>query len=395
MSIPDPGARPFKSIGDDKQTPSVNGWLVLLLLGLTAILLYRMMSPDGSAPLFDPNATPRPIDPRGDLADHEKTIIKIFQNASPSVVHISTIADARLGFDAANVPQGTGSGFVWDKDGHIVTNFHVIQRAQAVQAALSDNTVWDCELVGADPNKDLAVLKIAAPRGKLRPIPVGKSSELLPGQTVVAIGSPFALDHTLTTGVISGLGRQIISQSTNRPIRDVIQTDAAINPGNSGGPLLDSAGRLIGVNTAVAGNSNTRADGIGFAIPVDTVNRIVPQLIRDGKVERAGLGIFPAPRAWITNLIRGGVIDRVGILVLEIAEGSAAEKAGIRPCSRHERGTIIVGDLIVAINDQAVVDVDELFTVLDGCKVGETITVTVVREGKEVKLDLTLQEIEG
>lgn len=394
MSDPDSAARPFKSIRDDSQSPSVNGWLVLLLLGLIAILLYRLMSPTGATPLFDPNATPRPVDARGNLSDHEQTIIEIFQNASPSVVHISTIADARPGFDGANVPQGTGSGFVWDKDGHIVTNYHVIQGAGTMRASLSDNTVWDCEVVGADRNKDLAVLKIAAPRTKLRPIPVGKSSNLLPGQTVVAIGSPFALDHTLTTGVISGLGREIESQSTSRPIRDVIQTDAAINPGNSGGPLLDSAGRLIGVNTAVLGNHNSRADGIGFAIPVDTVNRIVPQLIRSGKVERAGLGILAAPRSWIVNLMRAGALSRDGILVRQVLKGSAAEKAGIKPCIFHERGTVILGDLIIAIDEKPVADVNELFTVLDGRKVGEPVTVTILRDDKQLDLTLNLQEID-
>jgi len=219
----------------------------------------------------DLNALPRAITPRGDLAEEEKTTIALFRQASPSVVHITTLAVRQDAFslDVFQIPQGTGSGFVWDNQGRIVTNFHVIRDADAAQVTLADHSSWKARLVGAYPDKDLAVLMVDAPKDRLHPIAIGTSHDLQVGQRLFAIGNPFGLDQSLTTGIISALGREIESVN-RRAIKDMIQTDAAINPGNSGGPLLDSSGRLIGVNTAIYSPSGASA-GIGFAIPVDEV----------------------------------------------------------------------------------------------------------------------------
>ena len=233
---------------------------------------------------------PREVTPRGDLSEIEKTNIDIYKKAKPSVVHITSIALERdeWSLNVQEVPEGTGSGFIWDDGGHIVTNYHVIKDAQAASVMLADHTPWRASLVGAAPDKDLAVLHIDAPKSQLVPITIGSSEDLQVGQMAYAIGNPFGLDLTFTTGVISALGREIQSV-TRRSIKNVIQTDAAINPGNSGGPLLDSAGRLIGVNAAIYSPSGGNI-GIGFAIPVDEVNRVVPVLIKKGKLDRAGLG---------------------------------------------------------------------------------------------------------
>ncbi|MCZ6452167.1 MAG: trypsin-like peptidase domain-containing protein, partial [Deltaproteobacteria bacterium] len=225
-------------------------------------------------------AAPREITPRGKLSVEESLTIALFRKASPSVVNITTLTVRRDVFtlNLLEIPEGTGSGFVWDNAGHIVTNYHVIQNADVAQVTLADQSTLKARRIGVAPDKDLAVLQIDVAKSRLRPIPIGSSNNLRVGQKVYAIGNPFGLDQTLTTGVISALGREIESV-TRRPIRGVIQTDAAINPGNSGGPLLDSAGRLIGVNTQIFSPSGASV-GIGFAIPVDTVNRVVPQLIR-------------------------------------------------------------------------------------------------------------------
>ena len=237
----------------------------------------------------------RAVTPRGDLAAVEKTTIAIFRRNSSSVVHITTLVNAAtddFGFDVQQVPEGTGSGFVWDKRGRIVTNFHVIRGADVAQVVLADHSVWKARLVGVSPEADLAVLAIDAPENRLQPILVGTSHDLEVGQSVFAIGNPFGLDHTLTTGIVSALGREISGES-GRTIKGMIQIDAPINPGNSGGPLLDSSGRLIGVNAAIVSPSGAFA-GIGFAIPVDKVNRVVTELIRHGKLIRPSLGIEPA-----------------------------------------------------------------------------------------------------
>src|SRR5262249_42438409 len=284
----------------------------------------------GSASLNDPRAAARSVAPRGELWSDEKSTITLFRQASPSVVNITAIGVERDLFtlNLYQIPQGTGSGFVWDTNGDIITNFHVIQNADAAQVTLADQSNWKARIVGVAPEKDIAVVRIDGPPNRLHPIPIGTSKDLQVGQSVFAIGNPFGLDQTLTTGIISALNREIESV-TRRPIQGVIQSDAAINPGNSGGPLLDSAGRLIGVNTAIFSPSGVSA-GIGFAIPVDTVNRLVPELIRSGKITRPGLGIQLVE----DEQINAQVMQRLGVkgvLVVDVSRGGAAAKAGIQP----------------------------------------------------------------
>jgi len=363
--------------------PTVNVWLVTLLLVVVAALMLRNAGLFPRA-LHNPLAESKPVTPRGDLAADELSTIEIFQSASPSVVHITTtVVRQGLRLSPTDMPEGTGTGFLWDADGHIVTNYHVVRSADAAQVTLADNSSWPARLVGYEPDKDLAVLKIEAPPEKLKPLPIGESDNLQVGQKVFAIGNPFGLDHTLTTGVISGLGREI--QSANgRPIEGVIQTDAAINPGNSGGPLLDSAGRLIGVNTAIYSPSGTSA-GIGFAVPVDIVNQYVPELIRSGRVERAGLGISPVPDAVAKEL---GIEE--GVLINQVIPGGAADTAKLRG-TYEEQGKIILGDVLIAINDRPINRTSDLLKTLDGRRVGEEVRLTLLRDGKSMSVTVTLQ----
>jgi S1-C subfamily serine protease len=281
------------------------------------------------------------------------------------------------------VPRGTGTGFVWDEQGHIVTNFHVIQGGSAARVTLSDQSTHDAELVGAFPDRDLAVLRIKAPREKLPPIAIGSSRDLVVGQRVYAIGNPFGLDQTLTTGIVSALGREIESFN-QRTIRGVIQTDAAINPGNSGGPLLDSAGRLIGVNTQIASPSGASA-GIGFAIPVDEVNRIVPRLIRDGRFVRPALGVTAGPPA----LQRALKLPK-GVPLVQVAPNSPAARAGLQPFRRGRGDEIVAGDVITAVNDEPVESLDDILEVLERRQPGDRVTVSLWRGGQTRKLTLTL-----
>ena len=335
----------------------------------------------------NPNAIPRTIAPRGDLAADEQTTIDLFRNASPSVAYITTLAYQRDAFNLNlfEIPQGTGSGFVWDQEGHIITNFHVIQEASGAKVTLADNSTWDAQLVGVAPDQDLAVLFIKAPAKRLYPIPVGTSADLQVGQKVFAIGNPFGLDQTLTTGIISALGREIKARM-GRDITGVIQTDAAINPGNSGGPLLDSASRLIGVNTAIFSPSGSSA-GIGFAVPVDTVNRVVPQLLRHGRVIRPGLGVR------IANDSAAARLGLLGVLIFDVTEGSAAATAGLRGTRRDAQGRLILGDVIVAIDDNTVASINDLMTVLDTYQVGDQVTVAVRRDDSRLTVPMTLQAV--
>ncbi len=334
--------------------------------------------------LHNPKAVSRPIEARGDLAADEKNTIEIFRNAAPSVVYITSIAVRRnlFSLNIYEIPQGTGSGFIWDKQGRIVTNYHVISDASRLEVTLADHSSWKAVLVGAAPDRDIAVLQIAAPADKLRPLTIGESKDLLVGQKVFAIGNPFGLDQTLTTGVVSALGREITAV-TGRTIRDVIQTDAAINPGNSGGPLLDSAGRLIGINTAIYSPSGA-SSGIGFAVPVREVNRVVPQIISQGKLIRPGLGITLANR----NLSKGLGLE--GVLVLKVLPGSTAEKAGLRGTTQVRDG-LVVGDVILAINGKNVGDYDSLRDELERHEVGETVTLTLMRDASTVDVKIPLE----
>ncbi len=328
---------------------------------------------------------PRAVTPRGDLGAEEISTIRLFEETSPSVVFITTIALQR-DFYSRNVyklPAGTGSGFVWDKAGHVVTNFHVINGASEAQVTLWDGSVWDASLVGHEVDKDIAVLKIEAPVERLHPIKVGESANLQVGQKALAIGNPFGLEQTLTTGVISALNREIRSRN-GRTIDGVIQTDASINPGNSGGPLLDSNGNLIGMNTAIYSPSGASA-GIGFAVPVDTVNRIVPQLISHGKVIKPGLGIVMGDANYLRR--RFGVeVD--GVVVADIARGSGAEEAGILPARRE--GGLIAFDVIKTVDGKKVSDSGDLFRVLDSKSVGDVVEVEIARGRDEVTVDVRL-----
>jgi S1-C subfamily serine protease len=321
-------------------------------------------------------AKPRPIASRADLGDDETSTIKLFENAQASVVYITSLSVERdfISMNVFEIPQGAGSGFIWDSSGHIVTNFHLIQNAQAATVTLSDQSIHQAKLIGAEPDKDIAVLKIEGADLRFIPIPIGTSKDLRVGQKVFAIGNPFGFDHTLTTGIISGLGREIRSV-TERPIQGVIQTDAAINPGNSGGPLLDSSGRLIGMNTAIVSPSGAYS-GIGFAVPVDTINRIVPQIIKTGKATKPGLGV----RVIESDLARKhGVI---GAIVANVLPGSPAEKIGLEGIHRLANGAIELGDVITAIDDLPVEDGNDLLRVLDEKAPGDKVTLQINRRGK-------------
>ncbi len=330
-------------------------------------------------------AVPRAVAPRGPLGADEQANIELFKRASPSVVNITSLGVQRdlFSMNVQQVPRGSGSGFVWDDKGHIVTNFHVIQNANGARVTLADQSSFDAKLVGAFPDRDLAVLRIEAPKEKLPPIAVGSSRDLAVGQRVYAIGNPFGLDQTLTTGIISALNREIESFN-NRTIRGVIQTDAAINPGNSGGPLLDSAGRLLGVNTQIASPSGASA-GIGFAIPVDEVNRIVPRLIRDGRFVRPALGIAAGPPA----LHRALGLPR-GVALLQVSPGGPAAKAGLLAFRRGNRGEVVGGDVITAIDGDNVVDLDNLLSRLENRQPGDSVTLTLWRGGQVRKQAVVL-----
>ncbi|KAI3452429.1 hypothetical protein Pfo_009094 [Paulownia fortunei] len=324
--------------------------------------------------------TPRKLQP------DELATVRLFQENTPSVVYITNLASRQDAFtlDVLEVPQGSGSGFVWDTQGHIVTNYHVIRGASDLKVTLADQSTYDAKVVGFDQDKDVAVLRIDAPKDKLRPIPIGVSADLLVGQKVYAIGNPFGLDHTLTTGVISGLRREISSAATGRPIQDVIQTDAAINPGNSGGPLLDSLGNLVGINTAIYSPSGA-SSGVGFSIPVDTVSGIVDQLVKFGKVTRPILGIKFAPDQSVQQL---GVS---GVLVLDAPSNGPAGKAGLQPTRRDAYGRLILGDIITSVNGKKVSNGSDLYRILDQCKVGDKVIVEVLRGDHLEKIPVTLE----
>lgn len=358
--------------------------LIMLLAALIILMAFWQIKPWLSGAQRG-NGQPRAVTPRGDLAQDEMSTIELFKNVSPSVVYITSLTVQRdfFSFKAMAVPQGTGSGFVWDANGYIVTNFHVIQGAHAANVTLADHSTWEAELIGYEADKDLAVLQIHAPKSVLPAIAVGTSSDLEVGQKVFAIGNPFGFDQTLTTGVISGLGREIESV-TSQPIEGVIQTDAAINPGNSGGPLLDSAGRLIGINTAIVSPSGAYA-GIGFAVPVDVVNRLVPQIIRYGKARKAGLGAEYAQEYIVRRL------NLEGVLILNVVPGGAADKAGLRPTRRNRQGQIILGDLIVGIDGQEIGNQRDLMRILDAHDVGDTVTLSIRRPDGVVEVKVVLE----
>lgn len=362
-----------------------------LTLGICGLLLTGLFQckQSGETPIpltqnpQETNESRRSVSPVTVVSTSEEVTIKLFEQAAPSVVYITTTA-VQQDYWSRNVyeiPAGTGSGFIWDEEGHIVTNYHVVQNAYKAKVTLSDQTTYDAEIQGYEPTKDLAVLHIKA-NAPLHPIPLGSSHDLRVGQSVFAIGNPFGLDQTLTTGIISALGREIESVA-KVPIRDVIQTDAAINPGNSGGPLLDVSGRLIGVNTAIYSPSGAYA-GIGFSVPVDVVNWVVPDLIKYGKFQRPRLGV---------ELVSQQVIDRMGLegaLVMNVNEGGSAAKAGIQPTRRDKSGDIVLGDLIVEVNDDPIKSNNDLLLALEKYKTGDQVKVKVKRRNQSDTIMVTL-----
>ena len=376
---------PPRSMSESGLLTKVLAVLLLLVAGALVFTVYQQRN----RPQRDyVNYEPRPIAQRPDdkLGADEQSTIDVFGKFSRSVVHITSLETHkdRMTLDVTEIPQGTGSGFVWDQDGHIVTNFHVVRGGDRASVTLNDGSTYAATIIGTAPDKDLAVLHIDAPPQKLLPLPIGQSAQLRVGQKVLAIGNPFGLDQTLTTGVISGLGREIKSV-TQRSIFDVIQTDASINPGNSGGPLLDSSGRLIGINTAIYSPSGANA-GIGFAVPVDTVNAIVPQLLKGGKIVRPGLGV---------NILSDQIAAQQkieGVVVLGVAPGGAAEKAGIRG-TQPTQGGWQLGDVIVKIDGTEVHRSSDLFRIIDTHKVGDEVDLTLESEGQRRTVKVTLQAI--
>jgi S1-C subfamily serine protease len=354
-------------------------------------LLFRLLAVGltlNAAVAYQAHAGLRPVVPRGPLTAEEKANIALFENSKASVVYIST-SERVLNFWTRNVmtvPRGTGSGFFWDDKGHIVTNLHVVRGAAGANVRLSDGRDYPAELVGASESHDIAVLKITIPSNPPAAIPVGTSRDLQVGQKVFAIGNPFGLDWTLTTGIVSALDRSLTGDD-GVVIQHLVQTDAAINPGNSGGPLLDSAGRLIGINTAIYSPSGASA-GVGFAVPVDTVNRVVAQLIDTGHYAPPSLGI--ETDEYLSRIIarRLGVI---GVAVARVPRGSAGAKAGLRGVRQGARGQVTPGDVITSINGKSVDSVARLLAVLDDYKPGTAVKVSLWREGKNIDVQATLQ----
>ncbi len=324
--------------------------------------------------------------PEGRTPDEQNTI-DVFARVAPSTVFVT---QKRIVVDyfrrrAFEVEAGSGSGFVWDQKGHIVTNWHVVEKAKSLTVTLLDSQTYPARLVGSEPRRDVAVLALEVPDLELVPVVLPpEGTRLHVGQKTIAIGNPYGLDHTLTTGVVSALGREV-EGAGGVSIRGMIQTDAAINPGNSGGPLLDSQGRLIGMNTMIFSRSGAWA-GIGFAVPVEIIRRIVPQLIRYGRVREVGLGVVIDPQGWVESRFRVR-----GVAVIAVRAGSTEEQAGLRGVERTPRGYRL-GDLIVEVAGQPVEDYDDLYNVLDGRKAGERVPVRLARDGKvrQVELELVL-----
>ena len=373
--------------------------LLLLIIGLGAGIWYSGLSK--ADPLQDlsvrtkfdtsktkstsNNSIKRNVDPVTVVTDIETATINLFKETAPSVCFIHTSKMTQKSYWSRNVyetPSGSGSGFIWDEDGSIVTNYHVIKDASRITVTLSDMSTWDAVVLGKEPNKDLAVIKINAPARVLKPIKVGYSEGLKVGQSVFAIGNPFGLDQTLTTGIISALGREIKSL-TGVPINDVIQTDAAINPGNSGGPLLDSSGRLIGVNTMIYSPSGASA-GIGFSIPVDEVNWVVSDIVKYGEVRKPLIGVSLIPSQSTRD---AGLL---GALIGSVIKDGPASKVGLRETVRNNNGEIELGDIIVGINNISIESNNDLFIALEQFSPGEKVSILYERNGKERAVELVL-----
>jgi S1-C subfamily serine protease len=373
--------------------PKRHAWRVgrwLLLVPLLAFGAWYVL-PKIASWVDRVDAAPRTVHPRGELTEEEKITIKIFESSKASVVFISTLKRVvdYWTLNVLTVPRGTGSGFIWDDDGHVITNLHVIEGAAEANVRLADGRDYPAFLVGASPTHDIAVLRIRVPVNPPAPIPIGTSQDLLVGQKVFAIGNPFGLDWTLTTGVVSALDRSLDGE-VDTVIQHMIQTDTAINPGNSGGPLLDSAGRFIGINTAIFSPSGASA-GVGFAVPVDTVNRVVPQLIAQGEYLPPRLGI-ETDEALSRAIARQ--LGVVGAAIVRVPADGPAARAGLRGVRAGPRDSMIPGDVIVAIDGKEVESVGRLLARLDDYKAGDTVKLTVWREGKRIEISTVLQAAE-
>jgi len=367
--------------------------LRLVLLGVVvflAVAAWRTFPGlAGRLGLDGRETTPRAVLARGDLAGDEQATIELFERSRASVVFISTREQVRDIWtrDVFSVQRGTGSGFIWDAAGHVITNFHVIEGASGATVRLADGRDYQASLVGASPAHDIAVLRIGVGLSERPPpVPVGTSADLQVGQKVFAIGNPFGLDWTLTTGIVSALDRSL-ENDTGSTIEHLIQTDAAINPGNSGGPLLDSAGRLVGITTAIFSPSGASA-GIGFAVPVDTVNRVVPQLIRDGRYIRPALGIVIDERI---NRRLVAMTRTSGVFVLQVAPDSSAERAGLQAARIGSQGEFVAGDVITGVDGRPISSVAELLGRLDDHAVGDTVQLQVLRDSRTNEIPVTLQ----
>ena len=354
-------------------------WLLITTLLLNPILLSQV---------FAKNAT-NLIATRTDLTPEEKGTIAIFNHNNPAVVYISTVKRVINLYtrDVREVPNGTGTGFIWDNQGRIITNYHVVQNHTTAKVRLNNQKTYTAKVIGRSKRHDIAVLQLIGFKNKLRIIQPGSSSNLQVGQRVYAIGNPFGLDHTLTTGIISALGRSISNKVID--MDDLIQTDAAINPGNSGGPLLDSAGRLIGMNVAIFSPSGASA-GIGFAIPVNLINRVVPNLIKNGRYLRPIVGINANDTA---NRLLLKELNIKGVLILNTIPNTPAARSGLQS-SQLINGDLVLGDIIQAVNGKTVESLNEFLDIIEKHQVGDLIQLDILRKGNKkltVPMKLFLQ----
>ncbi len=359
--------------------------LSAIFASAAAVVFTRLsghFQPNSSA--FTEAVPPGITDPA--LATDEENNVQVYKAISPGVVSIKSTSYRRDFFGQVEEGDGSGSGSVIDDQGHILTNYHVIEGAQKLSASIGGGKTYPARVIGGDPDTDLAVIKVDAPREALTIIPLGDSDRLVVGQKVLAIGNPFGFDRTLTTGVISGLQRPIRARN-GRPIEGAIQTDASINPGNSGGPLLDSHGRMIGINSQILSPSGASA-GVGFAIPVSIAKRIVPELIKNGVVSRPKLGVGTRDVQYLKGQVDLPVSE--GVMIWEIAPNGSAAAAGLRGLAQTEDGEIVMGDIIVAIDSEKVSERDDLFRILDKHKVGEVVKVDIFRDNRRMTIPVRL-----
>lgn len=363
----------------NKNTSKITTAVFFLMIGLAIVSLFIII----------PSASSREVTPREYLCDDEQRTIAVFEQTSPSVVYIATSQRVRdfWNRNIFSVPKGTGSGFVWDMHGHIVTNFHVIEGASEATVWLNNGQSYKASLVGASPEHDLAVLKIFVAFNSPPPLKIGSSHDLKVGQKVFAIGNPFGLDYTLTSGIVSALNRTLDLEG-GLAIEHLIQTDAAINPGNSGGPLLDSSGRLIGITTAIYSPSGAYA-GIGFAVPVDTINRVVPSIISSGKYIRPSIGIIVDEA--LNNLITEK-FGMEGVAVLDVQKDSPAFHAGIVGSRIDRNDHVVLGDVIVSVDGKKVRSLSNLFALLDEYQVGDKVTLEIIRNQNTIKVEIILAQ---